>query len=127
MDADERLLRSCHARHPSCSKYCLYLVRSSRLALSWAYEGWAEGRPQVKRALATLSGDFGSGCAGWPAACLAFPAGVGVEGSGAEGLEPGEQFAQPPVVVDPGCVVAVLVGVSQRPMVLAAILRVHCQ
>src|SRR4029450_480452 len=83
--------------------------RSSRLALSWAYEGWMEDRPQVKRALPTLSGDVGSGSAGWPA-WLAFPAGVGVEGGGAEGLEPGEQFAEPAVVVDPCGVVAMLVG-----------------
>jgi len=46
----------------------------------------------------------------WPGPGPAFPAGVGVEGGGAEGFEPGEQLAQPPVVVDPGCVVAVLVG-----------------
>ncbi|MGD0605570.1 MAG: hypothetical protein ABSA53_18465 [Streptosporangiaceae bacterium] len=39
---------------------------------------------------------------------LAFPAGVSVEGGGTEGLEPGEQFAEPPVVVDPRRVVAVL-------------------
>jgi hypothetical protein len=36
--------------------------------------------------------------------------GGGFEGGGAEGLEPGEQFVEPPVVVDPGGVVAVLVG-----------------
>jgi hypothetical protein len=59
--------------------------------------------------LPTLSGDFGSGFAGRPA-WLAFPAGVGVEGGGAEGLKPGEELAEPPVVVDPGGVVAVLVG-----------------
>ena len=40
---------------------------SSRLALSWGYEGWVEGRPQVKRALPTLSGGAGSGFC-WPAA-----------------------------------------------------------
>jgi hypothetical protein len=33
-----------------------------------------------------------------------------LEGGGAEGLEPGEQFAEPPVVVDPGRVVPVLFG-----------------
>src|SRR5258707_8064206 len=38
------------------------------------------------------------------------PARVGVEGGSAEGLEPGEQLAQPPVVVDPGLVVVVLAG-----------------
>jgi hypothetical protein len=54
-----------------------------------------EGRPQIKRALPTLSGDLGSDSAGRPAG-LAFPAGVSVEGGGAEGLEPGEQFVQPP-------------------------------
>ena len=68
-----------------------------------------ECRPQVKRVLPALSGGFGSGSAGG-AACLAFPAGVGVEGGGAEGFEPGEQFVQPPVVVDPCLVVVVLVG-----------------
>src|SRR5712692_9715760 len=41
---------------------------------------------------------------------LPLPAGVGFEGGGAESFEPGEQFAQPPVVVDPGLVVPVLVG-----------------
>ena len=46
----------------------------------------------------------------WPGPGPAFPAGVGVEGGGAEGLEPGEQVAEPAVVVDPGLVVAVLVG-----------------
>jgi hypothetical protein len=67
-----------------------------------------EGRPQVKRALPTLSGGFGSGCAGRPA-CLAFPAGVRVEGGGAEGLEPGEQFVQPPVMPNSGrCVLVYL-------------------
>jgi hypothetical protein len=35
---------------------------------------------------------------------------VGVEGGGAEGFEPGEQVAQAAVVVDPGLVVASLVG-----------------
>jgi hypothetical protein len=40
----------------------------------------------------------------------ALPAGVGVEGGGAEGLEPGEQVAQPPVVIDPGLVVLALGG-----------------
>ena len=48
-----------------------------------------EGCAPVKRALSTLSGDFGSGSAGRPV-LLAFPAGVGVEGGGAESLEPGE-------------------------------------
>jgi hypothetical protein len=37
-------------------------------------------------------------------------AGVGFEGFHAEGFEPGEQFVQAAVVVDPGLVVAVLVG-----------------
>jgi len=45
-----------------------------------------------------------------PAGGLAFPARVGFEGGGAEGLEPGEELVQPPVVADPGLVVAVLVG-----------------
>ena len=44
------------------------------------------------------------------ASALAFPAGVGFEGGGAEGFELGEQFVQAAVVVDPGLVVAVLVG-----------------
>src|SRR6202022_3420361 len=46
--------------------------------------------------------------AGLGAAAL-LPAWVGFEGGDAEGFEPGEQFVQPPVVVDPGLVVAVLV------------------
>src|SRR5256884_2904811 len=83
--------------------------RSSRLGLTCADGAAAGGCPQVKRALPTLSGDFCSGSAG-QSACLAFPAGVSVEGGGAEGLKPGEQFVQPPVVVDPGRVVAVLFG-----------------
>src|SRR5439155_10098750 len=85
------------------------LVRSSRLGLTCADGRRLGGCPQVKRALPTLSGDFCSGSAG-QSACLAFPAGVSVEGGGAEGLKPGEQFVQPPVVVDPGRVVAVLFG-----------------
>ena len=44
-------------------------------------------------------------CLGW----LAVPAGVGFEGFRAEGFEPGEQFVQAAVVVDPGLVVVVLV------------------
>jgi hypothetical protein len=48
----------------------------------------------------------GPGPAGW----LAVPTGVGFEGGDAEGLEPGEEFAQAAVVVDAGLVVAVLVG-----------------
>ena len=32
------------------------VVRTSRLALSWAYEGQVKGHPQVKRVLPTLSG-----------------------------------------------------------------------
>ena len=48
----------------------------------------------------------GPGLAGW----LAFPAGVIFEGGGAECFEPGEEFAQAAVVVDPGLVVVVLVG-----------------
>jgi hypothetical protein len=84
-------------------------VTSSRLGLTWAYEDWVQGSSQVKRTQPTLYGGFGSGSAGRPT-CLAFPAGVGFEGGGAEGLEPGEQVAQAPVVVDPGLVVVVLVG-----------------
>jgi hypothetical protein len=83
------------------------LVRSSHLGLTWANGVRPECYPQVKRAPPTLCGGFGSGSAG-RLAWLAFPAGVGVEGGGAEGLEPGEQVVQPPVVVDPGLVVAVL-------------------
>src|SRR5260370_39742267 len=49
-----------------------------------------------------------SGSAGLGAAAL-LPARVGFESGDAEGFEPGEQFVQPPVVVDPGLVVAVLV------------------
>src|ERR1022692_3833581 len=51
-----------------------------------------------------------SGWVGWGCPCLVLPARVGFEGGGAEGFEPGEQLAQPPVVVDPGLVVVVLVG-----------------
>src|SRR6266436_5107972 len=47
--------------------------------------------------------------AGLGAAAL-LPARVGFESGGAEGFEPGEQLVQPPVVVDPGRVVVVLVG-----------------
>jgi hypothetical protein len=60
----------------------------------------------------------------WRPACLAFPARVGVEGGGAEGFEPGEQVAEPPVVVDPGLVVAVLVGAEPAADIFAAILLV---
>ncbi len=48
--------------------------------------------------------------AGWRGSGLALPAGVGFEGGGSEFLEPGEQVAQSPVVVDPDLVVVVLVG-----------------
>jgi hypothetical protein len=41
---------------------------------------------------------------------LAVAAEVGFERGGAEGFELGEQFAEPAVVVDPGGVVAVLLG-----------------
>jgi hypothetical protein len=41
---------------------------------------------------------------------FALPARAGLERGGSEGFEPGEQFAEPPVVVDPGLVVVVLVG-----------------
>src|SRR5215831_15131419 len=41
---------------------------------------------------------------------LALPAGVGFGGGGAEGFEAGEEFAEPPVVADPGLVVVMLVG-----------------
>src|SRR5260370_4816342 len=37
------------------------------------------------------------------------PAGGGFEGGGAEGFEPGEECVEPPVVVDPGLVVVLLV------------------
>src|SRR5256884_9808938 len=88
-------------------------ARSSRLGMTWGNGGGLEGCPQVKRALPTvlwggLSG-FGGGGPG-----PAVPAGVGFEGGGAEGFEPGEQFAQPPVVVDPGLVVVLLIG-AQPP------------
>ena len=89
-------------RHYACSE----LVRSSRLGLTWVNVAWPMGCPRVKRAPPTLSG--GSGSAGW-LDCLALPAGVGFEGGGAEGFEPGEELAEPAVVVDPGLVVAVLV------------------
>jgi len=68
--------------------------------------GWLDGCPQVKRALPTLSGDFGSGSAGRR---LARRSQRGQRRRRRRpGLEPGEQFAEPPVVVDPGRVVAVL-------------------
>ena len=83
-------------------------ARSSRLGLTWVNGAWLEGCPQVKRARPRdLEAFRFGGWAGrvWLAGSLAFPAGVGFEGGGAEGLETGEQFAQPPVVVDPGLVV----------------------
>ncbi len=89
---------------------CEYLLdRSSRLAVTWDDASLLTACPQVKRAAPTvlwggLAGIGGSG----PGSLL--PARVGVEGGGAEGLEPGEQLAQPPVVVDPGLVVVVLLG-----------------
>ena len=43
-------------------------------------------------------------------AAALLPAGVGFERGGAEGFEAGEQFVQAVVVVDPGLVVAVLLG-----------------
>src|SRR5258708_38809258 len=84
-------------------------VRSSRLAVTWDDASLLTACPQVKRAAPTvlwggLAGIGGSG----PGSLL--PARVGVEGGSAEGLEPGEQLAQPPVVVDPGLVVVVLAG-----------------
>jgi DNA-binding CsgD family transcriptional regulator len=84
-------------------------VRCSRLGLTWVNVAWVAAWSQVKRALTTRSGCCCSVFAGW-VAWLAVPAGVGVEGGGAEGFEPVEEFADPPVVVDPGLVVAVLVG-----------------
>jgi hypothetical protein len=45
----------------------------------------------------------------------------------AEGFEAGEEVAEPPVVVDPGPVFAVLVGAEPAADGFAAILRVHCQ
>src|SRR5713226_2097610 len=84
-------------------------VRSSRLAVTWDDASLLTACPQGKRAAPTvlwggLAGIGGSG----PGSLL--PARVGFEGGGAEGLEPGKQFAQPPVVVDPGLVVVVLLG-----------------
>jgi len=53
-------------------------------------------------------------CAGLPGIAgsgpgCALPSRVGFERGGSECFEPGEQFAQPPVVGDPGLVVVVLV------------------
>src|SRR6266852_8874812 len=83
--------------------------RSSHLALSWDDASWREAWPQVKRAAPTLLWGGLAGT-GWGLPGGALPARVGFEGGGAEGFEPGEQLAQPPVVVDPGLVVVVLVG-----------------
>src|SRR5215469_13259829 len=69
--------------------------RSSRLGLTWGNTARAEGRPQVKRALTTLSGGLGSGSAGWGRSLravvrLAVPAGVVLGGGEAELFEVGE-------------------------------------
>src|SRR6266496_3874094 len=82
----------------------VWSVRSSRLALTWGDASVLAACPQVKRAVPTvlwvgLAG-IGGGGPGLP-----LPARVGFEGGSAEGLEPGEQVVQPPVVVDPGLVV----------------------
>ena len=64
-----------------------------------------------------LSGFGGGG----PGPGPAVPARVGFEGVGAEGFEPGEQFVQPPVVVDPGRVVAVRLSASRTKVLKAPI------
>jgi hypothetical protein len=73
------------------------------------------GRPQVKRALPTVSGCRCSGSGpGWPRRAgarwwLAVPAGVGFGDVEAEYFELGDEFAQAAVVVEPGTVVGELV------------------
>src|SRR5205809_301425 len=107
-------LSSCHVRRSEGQQDSPGMVRSSRLGLAWGNVAWPGDCPQVKRALTTRSGVLGSGSAGWRWPCragwLAVAAGVGFEGCGAEGLKAGEELVQAPVVVDPGLVVAVLVG-----------------
>src|SRR5579862_3869946 len=90
-----------HRRIMPDSNYSSELETSSRLGLTCRDGLRLAGRPQVKQAPSTLCGGSGSSFADGPA-WLAFPAGVGVEGGSAEGFEPGEQFVQAPVVVDPG-------------------------
>jgi hypothetical protein len=74
------------------------LLRSSRLGLTWAYEGWAEGCPQVKRVLPTFCGGRGSGLGvartvWYRVAWLAVPAGVVLGDVEAEGFEFGDELA----------------------------------
>src|SRR5215469_3057577 len=90
--------------------------RSSRLGLTWGNTARAEGRPQVKRALTTLSGGRGSGSAGWGRSLravvrLAVPAGVVLGDGEAELFEVGDELADAAVVVEPGAIVGeLLVG-----------------
>ena len=78
------------------------------MALTWDDASLLTACPQVKRAAPTVLWGGLAGI-GWGLPAGALPARVGFEGGSAEGLEPGEQLAQPPVVVDPGLVVVVLV------------------
>src|SRR6266487_1520578 len=91
----------------------LTCVRSSRLGLTWANEGWPTCRPQVKRAPPTRSGgcrsvSLAGGTCRRPGG-LAVPAGVGLGDGEAEFLELGDQLPEPAVVVEPGAVVGELV------------------
>jgi hypothetical protein len=88
-------------------------VRSSRLGMTWADGVWLGGRPQVKRALPTLSGRglSGAGLCLRGRAWLAVPAGAGLGDGEAEGYKLGDELAQAVVVVEPGAVVGeLLVG-----------------
>src|SRR5258708_782008 len=86
--------------------------RSSRLGLTWGNVVRVAGCPQVKRAVATLSGGrcSVSGLPGWRLhGWLAVPAGVVLGDGEAEFLEFGEELAEAAVVVEPGAVVGELV------------------
>jgi phage shock protein PspC (stress-responsive transcriptional regulator) len=57
---------SFHTRHSNCSKDFLYVERTSRLGLTSADVLRLSGRPQVRRALPTLSGCSRSGSGAGP-------------------------------------------------------------
>jgi hypothetical protein len=78
-------------------------VSRSHLALTCGNGGCAGCWSRVQRAGATAL------CAGCARLALGRAAGICLEGGGAEGFEAGEQLAEPPVVVDPGLVVVLLV------------------
>jgi len=71
--------------------------------------GLDHGRAGVSRVSAPAA-DLWSAGPVIGAAALPVHARVGFHGGGSEGLESGEQFPEPPVVVDPGLVVVVLLG-----------------